>query len=89
MKQIKPLSKEAEEENKADTKDAEQYHLVELKDGTLHCSCGSILIQMDETTYRCEGGYPTYSLANGEVMYDKFGNLMLKTKPHAESNTDV
>lgn len=58
------------------------YKLVSYEDGRVTCSCGRELIQVDEDTYRCAGGYPYYRFSEDEVMKDKFGNLFLKLKQH-------
>ena len=73
MKEIKPAN------NKTDT---ESYYLCEDEDGTLKCSCGRELIQMDEDTWKCTGGWPTYKFSDGSIFIDKFGRLMFKTSEH-------
>jgi len=81
MKEIKPLSEAANVSHKADLKHADGFHLVENEDGTLHCSCGKAMKQRDKNTLMCEGGPPTYTIDAGDVVFDKFGNMMLKNKP--------
>ena len=73
MKEIEP----AESEDKGG-----QYYLCEREDGTLKCSCGRELVQLDEETWRCEGGYPTYKFSDGSIYIDKFGRLMFKKHEH-------
>ena len=63
--------------------DDEDYYAVE-EDGVLRCSCGSELIQLDEDSYRCAGGYPTYRFSEGSIILDKFGNLMIKKGDHGK-----
>ena len=58
------------------------YFSVAGEDGVLRCSCGRELVQLDERTYACPGGYPIYRFEDGEVVLDKFGNLMFKAKSH-------
>ena len=86
MKQIKPFSEDDDDRNRINLIDADRFWLVEYEDGQLRCSCGRSLIKLDENTFKCTGGYPTYSLADGEVMLDKFGNIMLKNKPHKKED---
>ncbi len=62
--------------------DAAGYHLVQHANGVMHCSCGRLLIKVDEDTYRCEGGYPEWRLDKNEVFKDKYGNLYLRHKVH-------
>ena len=66
--------------------DADTYYSVENEDGTLRCSCGRELEKLDESTYRCSGGYPTYRFDDDSVFIDKFGNLMAKKIEHGEKN---
>lgn len=66
--------------NKSEDEDADQYSLMENEDGVLCCSCGRALIKLDEETYQCPGGYPTYRIADGSIIIDKFGNLMFKAE---------
>lgn len=62
--------------------EADTYFSVEDENGVLRCSCGSELVQKDEETWECPGGYPIYRFKDSEVVIDKFGNLMFKKKPH-------
>lgn len=59
-----------------------EYFLVMRDDGHMHCSCGRLLVKLEDHTYKCGGGYPIYRPSDGEVQIDKFGNLMIKVKPH-------
>ena len=61
-----------------------QWFMVVREDGTMQCSCGRPLVKMDSGMYRCRGGFPIYRPAEGEIIIDKFGNLMMKIKPHSE-----
>lgn len=76
---------------KSDKKDgADNYFAVEDEDGVLRCSCGRELIKMDEETYKCPVGYPVYRFKDGEVVIDKFGNMMFKELPHSnDGKVDV
>lgn len=56
------------------------YYLCEDENGVMRCSCGRELIQLDDDTYKCPGGYPIYRFDEGDVIKDKFGNLYLKKK---------
>ena len=58
------------------------YYSVEGEDGVLRCSCGAELVKLDDKTYQCPGGYPIYRFDEGEVVLDKFGNLLFKHKSH-------
>jgi len=84
MKQIKPLTHLRDINNRDEIDESDQYFMVENDDGVLKCSCGRNLVAMDDNTFMCTGGFPTYSLADGEVILDKFGNIMLKNKPHGD-----
>jgi len=84
MKEIKAVG--AGYSSKED--DADEYYSVVGEDGRLTCSCGRELVKMDEETYMCPGGYPVYKFKNGEVVIDKFGNMMFKKKPHREEDED-
>ncbi|GAG29178.1 unnamed protein product, partial [marine sediment metagenome] len=44
---------------------AAQYYPVEGPDGKICCSCGRELIKVDEDTYKCPGGFPTYRISGG------------------------
>lgn len=57
------------------------YTLIQNSEGALTCSCGRELIQQDENTYKCSGGYPKYHFDQGDIIKDKFGNILLKEKP--------
>lgn len=72
MKDVKPVC-ELEDDG---------YYAVTYPDGTLHCSCGATLVKMDEKTYECPGGYPVYRFDEGDILIDKFGNLMFRNKSH-------
>lgn len=77
MKTIKPVAKQ----------DYQGYFLTE-QDGVLKCSCGRELVQEDENTFRCSGGYPVYRFSEGTIILDKFGNIMLKKIPHKNEEDD-
>lgn len=64
-----------------------EYFLVVEKNGAMHCSCGLPLERKAHGEYACSAGWPIYRPGSGEVLKDKFGNLMLKIMPHA--NADV
>ena len=62
---------------------AEQWHAVFRGDGKIgYCSCGRPLEKIDEMTYRCSSGFPVYSLREGNVFKDKYGNLYIAALPH-------
>lgn len=58
------------------------YWPVQHEGGRITCSCGRELEQVDETTYRCSAGWPYYRMEDGDIIKDKFGNLLLKGKEH-------
>lgn len=67
--------------SKVDNKsNQEQYLPVQVSGGKMTCCCGYELIKYDEDTYRCTGGSHIYKLSEGDVIQDKFGNLLLKPK---------
>jgi len=84
MKKIEPENRRADNDRLI----AKTYHSVMDNKGRLRCSCGKELIKMDETTYRCAGGYPIYRFEDGTMIIDKFGNLMIKTEDHNTNNTN-
>lgn len=45
---------------------------------TPRCVCGYELIKETEDTFRCAGGGHRYRMSEGEVEFDKFGNVLLK-----------
>ena len=59
-----------------------QWYSVLHSNGKMRCSCGRQLVKIDDKTYKCEYGYPMYRFDEGEVMKDKFGNLLLKRLSH-------
>ena len=59
-----------------------KYHMVADEKGVLRCSCGSKLVKMDEKTYKCPGGFPIYRVDEGDIVKDKFGNLLFRMKDH-------
>lgn len=61
---------------------ANEYYPVESPDGKIRCSCGRELIRIDEDTFQCPGGYPTYRLSGEDIIKDKFGGLSMRSKPH-------
>lgn len=79
MKVIKP---EKSWNTKDQEESADEYFCVDDGDGVMRCSCGEQLIKLDDNTYQCPGGYPTYRFEDGSVFIDKFGNLMLKHEEH-------
>lgn len=66
---------------------AKMYFLVMREDGNMYCSCGAPISKIDDNTYKCSRGWPIYRPEDGEVMIDKFGNTMLKIKPHGVSES--
>ena len=89
---VDQIPKDAEDEDNNDYNDNGrsnqqcEYFLVVNQDGNMFCSCGRSLNKLDDGTYRCSAGWPIYRPDQGEVMIDKFGNLMLKVMPHAQGN---
>ena len=75
MKKIDPVN--SFEEN-------DRWFPVIEKDGCMRCSCGRELLRIDEDTYQCSYGYPTFRLSDGDVLIDKFGNIMLRKGKHGE-----
>jgi len=69
--------KDEEKESKGN-----QYRPITYQDGRVTCSCGRELIQVDEHSYKCSGGYPIYRFDEGDIIKDKFGNLLMRAKEH-------
>lgn len=61
---------------------ADSYYAVVNSAGVMICSCGRELEKMDDTTYKCPGGYPIYRFEDGDFFIDKFRNLMFKEIDH-------
>lgn len=59
-----------------------EWIAVEHPDGSIRCSCGRELQQVDEVTWRCSAGYPEYRLDKDDLMKDKWGFLYIKGKSH-------
>ena len=85
MKEIKPTKSSRYRDSEMEL-GGDNYYSVEDEDGVLRCSCGNELEQMDESTYKCPGGYPVYRFDNDSIFIDKFGNLMAKKIDHGEKN---
>lgn len=62
------------------------YHPVIDQDGTMHCSCGSRLIKVDEDTYMCSTARVRYRISSQEIRVDKFGNVLITLNPHDPAN---
>ena len=58
------------------------YWPVVHSDGHVTCSCGRELLKLDEGTFKCSGGWPIYRLSEGDIIKDKFGNIMMREIPH-------
>jgi hypothetical protein len=62
---------------------ASQWKAVFRGDGKIgYCSCGRPLERIDASTFRCSSGFPVYSLREGSVFKDKFGQLYIAPIPH-------
>lgn len=72
MKTIKPVRKVALGEK------GDFYNPFRESDGKLVCCCGFELIKEAGNTYRCTGGRHRYNFEEGQVMVDKFGNVLLR-----------
>ena len=59
-----------------------RYVPIRMKDGKIRCSCGRELVKMDEGTYRCEAGWPMYRFEQGDIIKDKWGNLLMREQAH-------
>ena len=77
MKKIKP---------RAENENVDWFDPNYEGDGILRCCCGYELKKESEDTYRCTGGNHRYSINEGEVFIDKFGNVMIKLKQENEKN---
>ena len=58
-----------------------EWHPV-IVDGKMRCSCGRELVKVDDNTYKCSYGYPLYRMDMGDIIKDKFGNLLFRGKSH-------
>jgi hypothetical protein len=55
-------------------------------DGQMRCSCGRVLVKVDEVTWACSAGFPRYRFDTGDIVVDKFGRLMFRMKDHPDEN---
>jgi hypothetical protein len=78
LKMYKQINYKASEEGRRTS----SWHLVQTADGKLQCSCGRELVKMDEHTYRCSAGFPSYRIDQGDILKGKNGELFLRPKPH-------
>jgi len=69
-------------------KDGDGFYMMQTKDGVLQCSCGCSLIKEDEHTLRCPGGNVLYRPQDGDVVKNKWGDIMLKLKSHGKEDSD-
>lgn len=69
--------------------DGYKYFLVVKENGAMHCSCGRELLRLDDGSYRCKGGYPTYRPDQGEMIKDKNGEIWLKVLPHVNEDQSI
>lgn len=44
----------------------------------MFCVCGYELIKESENTYKCTGGNHRYIIQDGDIILDKYGNILLK-----------
>ena len=68
--------------------DCDGYFAIARDGMKLHCSCGRPLVKITETRWRCSAGWPEYDIAQGDMAFDKYGNIMLKAKPHEDDQDD-
>jgi hypothetical protein len=71
------------------TGDAGGYFLSIRPNGTMQCSCGRDLVALENGYYKCSAGWPMYAPDKGEVIKDKFGNILLKVQPHAAATQEA
>ena len=80
MKKIEPVRSVAFNERE------DFYDPYCQENGKLICCCGFELVKESEDTYRCTGGNHRYVISEGDVIMDKFGNIMLKLKEDPNKN---
>ena len=69
--------------------DYKGYRMVIKANGKPFCSCGRQLEKVDDTTYKCPGGYPIFRFDHGDFFIDKFGNIYLRDDiPHEKEAED-
>ena len=83
MRKIKPVTKVG------DIKSGIFFNPYE-KDGIKpRCICGYELFKESNDTWRCSGGNHRYFISQGDVLYDKYGNVLLKKPlPNDEKNKE-
>ena len=57
---------------------------LQHSDGVLRCPRGYPLRKIDANTYRCDGGFHEYHLDEQELIFDKFGNVLVKNNQEAD-----
>lgn len=62
--------------------DPQGYFLVMRDNGKMFCSCGRPILRLDDGTFMCSAGYPQYRPGAGDILIDKFGNLMFRQTEH-------
>lgn len=65
-----------------DREDNQYYPVMNPETGMMTCSCGNELVKLEEGMYRCGAGWPMYRIEEGDVIKDKWGNLLLRIKEH-------
>ena len=82
MKEIKP--------DKGFLKDHDRFFdTMKLGRGYATCCCGYELIKESEDTYRCTGGNHRYHVSQGEVVFDKYGGILLKKPENGDKSDKV
>ncbi len=80
MKTIKPVRKVASNEK------GDFYNPFRESDGKLVCCCGFELTKESDDTYRCTGRHHRYHFQEGQIVMDKFGNVMLRVPENHNQN---
>jgi len=64
-------------------------YITQNTDGTYSCPCDFEIVKVDDNTWQCVGGGHRYHMDEGEMIKDKFGNMMLKKKDeHLKKEND-
>jgi hypothetical protein len=65
--------------------DEEYEPLIVNPDGTMKCPRGFALVRDEDGIYRCEGGHHRYALSDASIMFDKFGNPIVRKNSAADA----
>lgn len=81
---IENLFKAGVEPARGSNSEDEDYRPVRQVNGIMTCICDYELVKQDENTWRCTGGNHVYEFDRGDMIKDKFGNMMIRAPREAK-----